>query len=1570
MNCARVSQVTRKTKRGNMKKFSLTALIIVSSLLWVGTSSAQKEAEALVRWKNSLTSHSLDSWSLYNGSSRTSPCSWTGIRCNTAGRVTHINLSYSGLDGTLQAFDFSPFANLTSINLNTNNIFGSLPAQIGLLSTLTVLDLSSNNITDPIPPEIGNLTQLRILRLFNNSLTGPIPYQLTALPKAWRLNLSGNYLESPDAARAKGMGSLTELSLNLNSLGPDIPPFIFGCSKLTSLDLSENLFEGLIPARPWSGLKNLEFLNLNFNQFVGPIPAEISSLAKLKRLSLGSNSLNGSIPAEIRLLSNLQILELLNNPFQGPIPATIGVLSMLQKLDLTNSGLNSTIPPELGSCTNLTFLALAINHLSGPLPPSLAKLTQISELGLSGNQLSGEIHPYFLSNWTHLISLQLQQNNFVGAIPPEIGLLHELQILYLFKNQLSGSIPPEIGNLSSLIEMDLSVNSITGSIPSSIGNLAGLRNLSLFQNQLNGVLPPEIGNMESLRFVDVSDNHLQGSLPPTISQLKSLNLFYLANNSFSGAIPQDFSPLQLANFSLSSNNFSGPLPPQICGDGNLVYISANDNRFTGPIPESFKNCTGLGRVRLERNLLDGDIAQAFGVYPNLQYMDLGNNRFYGQLSPNWGECEQLSYFGLSGNSISGQIPPQIGQLAKIQVLSISSNMLTGNLPKDFFQSASILYSLNLSNNGLSGPIPAEIGRLSRLQNLDLSKNNLSGPIPEELGDCRQLISLKLSSNDVNGTIPFQIGNLVSLQLDLDLSENFLTGEIPAQMGSLTSLESLNLSRNRLSGRIPSGLEGMKSLGSVDISYNSLEGALPDNAAFNRAPANALVGNSGLCGKEMQGLSPCTADASSSKNDKSKKWKLVIAIVLPVVVLAVLVVCIFIFVYKPKKPIDHRSPKLIRERSFLIWNFDGRLAFRDIVAATENFDEKYCIGRGGQGSVYKVKLETGRVVAVKRIHKSNDGINDADLKGFESEIEALTEIRHRNIVKFYGYCLVDECMILVYEFMERGSLGDILSRKGDRERLDWSKRLKIIKGVAHALSYMHHDCRPAIVHRDISRNNVLLDSEFEAHISDFGTSRLLRPDESIWTTVAGAYGYIAPELNDRFSETTTELLLCMECLNPELATTMKVTEKCDVYSFGVLALEVIMGEHPGEFLSGLPNMGEEVLVVSVLDQCLPRPTHPMVQDVVCAVKLALACTRANPHSRPTMRDVSCELSTDTRERLQDPLGTNSFPLSSFEMHSRNSFFSFDWKVDAVIHGSQSRWAFAVGIGDSKNNTISGICGIREPKKKRMPAFWLHVLHARPNRDQGLFPSQALFTRRSLTHQRSGSHPGIYMFQREKVVPPLLFNHIQQALRRTKMARLERASPAIKHILLKLLSDEKPVEIDHNLYEFGSVKYHIKASVSDPQNIYLSISIPPLSPEVLANGLPQKTLQSVKSFYPDIVEVIEHPKEGFQLTLRLNIVKIPRGKVFSQLKHLRICLNNILQKTAKISVIFPMRFRDDSDVVLATAFFQEMMDVGSSSAWSKAPHCTWSPIPPPELRGEPFQDLSTNGGFVSFGVPFNS
>ncbi|GAU46274.1 hypothetical protein TSUD_174500 [Trifolium subterraneum] len=584
-------------------------------------------------------------------------------------------------------------------------------------------------------------------------------------------------------------------------------------------------------------------------------------------------------------------------------------------------------------------------------------------------------------------------------------------------------------------------------------------------------------------------------------------------------------------------------------------------------------------------------------------MELDGNNFYGHLSSNWGKFHNLTQLHISKTNISGCIPPELSEAPNLYSIDLSSNHLTGNIPKEL-RNLTLLSILQISNNHLSGNVPVQIASLYELDTLDLAGNNLSGFITKQLANLPKLWNLNLSHNKFIGNIPVEFGQLKVLR-SLDLSGNLLDGTIPPMLTELKYLETLNLAHNSLSGLIPSGFDQMLSLTFVDISYNQLEGPLPNIRAFNNATIEVLRNNKGLCGN-VYGLESCPTSRSGSHHHSHHISK-VLLIVLPLITVGTVMLALiyYKFSYHLFQTSTTNENQVggnisVLQDVFTIWNFDGKVVYENIVDATEEFDDKHLIGVGGHGSVYKAKLQTGQVVAVKKLHSVANGGN-SNLKSFTNEIQTLTEIRHRNVVKLYGFCSHSQLSFLVYEFIEKGSLEKILIDDEQAIAFDWNKRINVIKDVANALCYMHHDCSLPIVHRDISSKNILLDMECVARVSDFGTAKLLNLNLTNSTSFACTFGYAAPEL----------------------AYTTRVNEKCDVYSFGVLALEILFGEHPGDVVS-LWTIVDAMLLMDKLDQRLPHPLNPIIEELVAIAVIALACLTESPQSRPTMKQVSKDL----------------------------------------------------------------------------------------------------------------------------------------------------------------------------------------------------------------------------------------------------------------------------------------------------------------------------------------------------------
>lgn len=372
---------------------------------------------------------------------------------------------------------------------------------------------------------------------------------------------------------------------------------------------------------------------------------------------------------------------------------------------------------------------------------------------------------------------------------------------------------------------------------------------------------------------------------------------------------------------------------------------------------------------------------------------------------------------------------------------------------------------------------------------------------------------------------------------------------------------------------------------MDVAYNKLEGPLPQSTFFEVASVQWFIHNNQLCGV-VKGLPSCEITRSHGPKHKSK---VVLLAIIPAVVVLVAAV-VTMLQCKRKKSSEISENEMQHTSLFAIWNFRGQDVYKKIVDATENFSDTHCIGIGGNGSVYRAQLSTGEIFAVKKIHMMEDD------EIFTREIDALMHIRHRSIAKLFGYCSAPQGRFLVYEYMDRGSLAASLNSREIAIELVWARRLSIIRDVANALFYMHHGCFAPIVHRDIKSSNILLDVEFRSCISDFGIAKILDLDASNCTRLAGTKGYLAPEL----------------------AYTTRVTEKCDVYSFGVLALELFMGHHPGDFLLSMAN--KSTPLQDFLDNRLPLPEAEIVSEMFKVIAVAVRCIEPDPSHRPTMQQV--------------------------------------------------------------------------------------------------------------------------------------------------------------------------------------------------------------------------------------------------------------------------------------------------------------------------------------------------------------
>ncbi|CAA3024487.1 probable LRR receptor-like serine threonine-kinase At5g45780 isoform X1 [Olea europaea subsp. europaea] len=522
---------------------------------------------------------------------------------------------------------------------------------------------------------------------------------------------------------------------------------------------------------------------------------------------------------------------------------------------------------------------------------------------------------------------------------------------------------------------------------------------------------------------------------------------------------------------------------------------------------------------------------------------------------------------------------------------------------------------------------------------------LSGTLSSSIGNLTHLRTMLLQNNQLSGDIPAEIGKLSEL-LTLDLSGNEFIGQIPSSLGFLTNLTYLRLSRNKLSGRIPKSVADLTGLSFLDLSFNNLSG--PTSKIL--AKDYSVAGNTFLCSSSSQicmHIPKPVNETNSITRVSSHHHHRVIAVIIGVsctfVVSVMLLVC-WVHWYRSRLLF---TSYVQQDCEFNIGHLK-RFTFRELQTATSNFNSKNILGRGGFGVVYKGFLPNRTAVAVKRLRDPNF---TGEMQ-FQTEVEMIGLAVHRNLLRLYGFCMTPEERLLVYPFMPNGSVADRLRDTGqEKPSLDWSKRMHIALGAARGLLYLHEQCNPKIIHRDVKAANILLDESFEAIVGDFGLAKLLDPrDSHVTTAVRGTVGHIAPEY----------------------LSTGQSSEKTDVFGFGILLLELITGQKAFHAGNGLVQKGmiletvrtlyEEKRLEVLVDRDLKGRFS--AEELEKAVELALHCTRSNPELRPKMSEVlkTLEGISGQRECLEmsqcgmEPCEgqTFSFSRNFIDVHEDSSF----------------------------------------------------------------------------------------------------------------------------------------------------------------------------------------------------------------------------------------------------------------------------------------------------------------------------
>ncbi|XP_059429304.1 putative receptor-like protein kinase At3g47110 [Corylus avellana] len=922
-------------------------------------------------------------------------------------------------------------------------------------------------------------------------------------------------------------------------------------------------------------------LNLKDLKLVGTISPHLGNLSFLRSLNLANNSFSGGIPSEVGHLIRLQNLNLSYNSLEGAIPVNLSHCSKLVNLDLHYNNLVQQIPSELGSLSKLEILSLSNNHLSGRFPPPLGNLSSLQQLWFAYNNLEGEI-------------------------PGTVAKMTSLKFFHVGLNHLSGGFPASLYNLSSLIFISLCSNNLSGNLKPDLGiALPNLQELLLGGgNKFTGSFPASLANASNLQLLHISENRLTGNIPTIFRDLKDLQWLDASGNLFGNQSVDDLSFLtsltncsKLQRLDFSYNRLGGELPDSITNlSTQLTWLQLRGNFIGGRIPMRISNLVSLTQLGLDQNLLTGNIPASIGKLSNLNKLYLGANKLTGEIPSSFGNMTRLLALHLCNNSLVGSIPASLERCSYLQDVRLSHNKLNGSIPKQLLALPALSLVLNVSHNSLTGPLPPEVGNLKSLVALDLSYNKFSKEIPGQLKDCLALEFLYMQGNFFEGTIP-------------DLSR-------------LKGIRYLDLSHNKLAGRIPSYMQvSFPLLQNLNLSFNNLEGEVPVQGSFSNATAIKVYGNNRLCGGiQMLQLPTC-------KRRKHVAFKLILAMVIAaafcLTLLSLISVCLL---RKPEK-------KRLSVSSF--GHYYQRISYQELLNATGGFSERNFIGSGNFGSVYKGILgSNGKSVAIKVLNLEKQGAS----KSFIAECQALRNIRHRNLVKILTACSsVDfegkDFKALVYEFMPNGNLEMWLHPEDGLKQLrslSLLQRMDIAIDVASALLYLHHHCQTPIIHCDLKPSNVLLDDDLTAHISDFGLARLLSEsgkqallNQLSSAGINGTVGYAPPEYGIGGQQSTNG----------------------DVYSFGILLLEIFTGRRPTDELFkddlNLHNFVKLTLqgqVTQILDQsisnevgetknivtCWGEWTSDEIECLILVIHIGLACSAESPRHRMDMRRVTLEL----------------------------------------------------------------------------------------------------------------------------------------------------------------------------------------------------------------------------------------------------------------------------------------------------------------------------------------------------------
>jgi len=881
----------------------------------------------------------------------------------------------------------------------------------------------------------------------------------------------------------------------------------------------------------------------------------------------------------------------------------------------------------------------------------------------------------------HIVQMKVNQKDITGQIPAELANLTYLSYLNLSQNYLTGQIPAFLGNLTSMQRLSLGVNNLSGPVPTELGNLQKLIVLNFASNSLDGTLPRELGNLTALQELYIDSAGVSGEIPSTFAKLQNLKILWASDNQFTGGIP-DFigSWKNLTDLRLQGNALNGPIPSSFSNLTSLTKLRVSDITSNVSSLSFLKQMNNLTQIVLRNNMISGEIPSYIGEISGLQYLDLSFNNITGAIPDTIQNLSSLTFLFLGNNSLS-EFPSQ--KSASLKYIDLSYNQFSGAIPTwlgDNNLNVNLVgnnFTTNETENGFSG---TGLGCLQRTFPCNRGAPRFSS-FAINCGGVQKTSALGVDFNQENETLNASSFYVRSTQQNWGVSDTgyFMDTSNPTYIASSQSqftntLDTELFQTARLS---PSSLRyyglGLEN-GPYKVTLQFAETAILDTPLWksvgrrifdvyvqgqkvltdfdirkeaggsNKAIAknfNITVTESfleihffwagkGTCCIPDQGTygplvssinvapsngvppsSPGGAPVPSSSTTKKTKTEIVIGITFGIVAA---LICIFLVILLwRRRVLKLAATDVDVEEDEAINAIRSKLkifTYADMKSATRDFDRENKLGEGGYGAVYKGILSDGKMVAVKQLSsESRQGKRE-----FINEVAVISAVKHRNLVKLHGCCLEADDRLLVYEYLENNSLEKALfGNNKSHLQLDWPTRFNVCIGTARGLAYLHEESSPRIIHRDIKASNILLDNSLNPKIGDFGLAKLFNDKKThITTRVAGTIGY----------------------LSPEYAMRGHLTEKADVFSFGVVALELVSGRRNTDtslqknmvyLLEWTWHLYEEGRPLELMDPDIESTCSE--EEVLRVIEVALLCTQAVPTTRPPMSRVVAMLTGD-------------------------------------------------------------------------------------------------------------------------------------------------------------------------------------------------------------------------------------------------------------------------------------------------------------------------------------------------------